>query len=60
MANDVYEVNFLGKTNWINGKKIKCYFNKSFEQLLKKNENNLVELHLAYDANYLKAKTNVL
>lgn len=60
MANDVYEVNFLGKTNWISNKKIKCHFSKSFEQLLKNNENNLVELHLLYDPNYAKSKTNVL
>ena len=60
MANDVYEVNFLEKTNWINWKKIKCYFNKTFKQLLKKNKNNLVELYLAYDTNYITAKTKVL
>jgi len=60
MANDIYEVNFIGKTNWINGKNLKCNFNKSYEQLLKKNENSLMELYLMYDANLMKAKTNVL
>jgi len=31
MANDMYEVDFLGKTNWINGKNLKGIFNKSYE-----------------------------